>query len=106
MTKRKLKGVNVNRLPKNKKDKMEKTLAKMDKIREDDNILLRDLLQTKLKFAVAERAKGLQAIEIHRNKIDLLKEQVLKLEGAIITIQGILNASTKKEELNGDKSNN
>jgi len=105
MTKRKLKGINSKRIPKYKKEKMKKTLIKMDKTRENDNILLRDLLQSKLKFAIAEREKGIKLIEVYQQKITQTKQQILKLEGAIITIQGTFNASKKKDEEISDKSN-
>lgn len=89
--KRKLKGVNSKRIPKHKKEKMEKTLAKMDEIREKDNALLRNILEDRLKFAIAEREKGLKTIES-------IKQKILQLEGAIITIRGILNPPKEKED--------
>jgi len=89
--KRKLKGVNSKRIPKHKKEKMEKTLSKMDKTREKDNALLRDLLEDRLKFAIAEREKGLKTIES-------IERKILQLEGAIITIRGILTPPIKKED--------
>jgi len=106
MSKRKLKGKNSKRISTEKKKKMDKTLEKMSKVREKDNIILRDVLQAKLKYVLAEREKGIELVKNLKEKIKITENQILKLEGAIITIQGVFTITKQKEEKPNDKSNN
>lgn len=101
----KLKGEVVKKIPKEKKEKMEKTLERMNKVREEDSMFLRDKLNEKLKWLEEQRQKGTEAIK----KIDLqqqtllqqkqsLTTQILKIDGAILTLKDILNTEKPKEE--------
>ena len=103
--KRKLKGKLVEKISEKKKAKMKATLAKMDKTRENDNKLLRESLEEKLKWAQEEVKKGQQVIDIQekiieesRNKINTIKISLLRLDGAITAIKQLLNEEEKKEE--------
>lgn len=98
MAKRKLKGRNSKRIPQHKKEKMEKTLETMGKNREADNVVLRDLLVNKLKWAIAEKEKGAKVIESHSIVIERTKRIMLKLEGIIMAFDEILNPPEKKEK--------
>lgn len=98
MVKRKLKGVNAKRIPKHKKDKMKKTLDIMSKNRDEDNRILRDVLNAKLKWAIAEKEKGIKAIEAHNKVIRNLEKQVITLEGIILGFKSVLTPPKKEEE--------
>lgn len=87
----KLKGKNVKKIPKAKKKKMEGTLEKMQKIREEDNRNLRDLIKVKLNWAIKEKTKGLQVIKATQH-------QVVKLEGVILLAEDLLKKPTENEK--------
>jgi hypothetical protein len=85
-----LKGTNAKKIPKKKKEKMEKTLKKMVKVRKDDSIHLREVLASKLKWALEEKIKAIQTIND-------LKAQLLKIEGAILCLNDILNPEPEEK---------
>ena len=85
----KLKGNVAKNLKKRDKNKKEKTLKRMQKVRDKDDKYLRDILKEKLVWATQERQKVLKYIEETKTK-------VLKLSGMIILINDVLNP--KKEE--------
>jgi len=87
---RKLKGTTVEKLPTDNKKKMKETLDRMDKIREDDNSNLRDLIKGKLAWAITEKQKGLSQLE-------KLKIQINRLEGIILFCQDILSPQPENE---------
>jgi len=91
MAKRKLKGVNAKRIPKHKKVKMKKTLNAMSKNRDEDNRILRDVINAKLKWAIAEKEKG-------TNAIARLEKQVIKLEGIILGYEDVLKPPQIEDE--------
>lgn len=86
-----LKGNNLKKIPKAKKEKMKATLKRMTKIREKDNRNLRDLINIKLTWAINEKQKGL-------NQLENLKVQIYKLEGIILGMKDLLEP--KKENKN------
>lgn len=101
----KLKGEVVKKIPKVKKAKMKKTLKKMKNTREEDSMFLRDVVTEKLKWLEDQRKKGAEAIK----KLDLqqqaiiqqkqsLTTQILKIDGAILTLKDILEAKKPKEK--------
>ena len=94
---RKLKGKNVARLKKDTKKKMEKTLKRMDKIREKDSIRLRTAIESKIKLHQTDIIKADDFIDTSSKKIESIKVMKLKLEGAVISLQEILNNATKTE---------
>lgn len=85
----KLKGKFAKKLTKEDRKKKEKTLKRMQEVRDKDDQHLREILKNKLVWATAERQKGL-------NLMEETKVKVLKLSGMIILINDILNP--KKEE--------
>ena len=93
----KLKGKNSERIPKSKKIKMEKTLSKMQKIRKEDSIHLREIIKEKLKWAIAEKEKAIKMITANQENINKLKAQLLQLEGGIIALNDILNPEKEVE---------
>jgi hypothetical protein len=89
--KSKLKGKNAARLKKEDKAIKEKTLKRMDKIRNDDSIRLRHKIQEQLSKHKAEVLKADNFIKEQSQKIESIKVAKLRLEGAIISLQEILN---------------
>jgi len=71
--------------------KQKATLKRMKKNRQIDSNNLRNLIEQKQKWAVAERVKGLRQIEA-------LKAQVLKLEGIILFIKDLLEPEEKENK--------
>jgi len=89
----KLKGKNSNKI---KSEKVKKTLERMETVRKEDNLNLRKVLNDKLEWAIEEKKKGLASVEMLVIKINELKIQCIKLDGAIVAMQDILKI--KKEE--------
>lgn len=87
----KLKGNNTKRIPKSKKIKMQKTLDRMAKTRENDTKNLRTAIEAKLKWAEMEKVKGLKIIENIRN-------QVIKLSGSIAVLKELLEGQKEKKK--------
>jgi len=86
----KLKGWYTKFLSKEQKIKMKKTLKRMEKVRKEDNMWLRNIIEQKIKIYNEEKEKGLKLINALKTKIEDLEKQVLKLEGAITALQEIL----------------
>lgn len=91
MTKKlKLKGRNAARIKPKKKVKMQKTLNKMQKVRKEDSLNLRDIAEGKLKWAIEERERGLSA----NKKIQI---QIHKLDGIITVLEEILGKNIEEK---------
>ncbi len=86
----KLKGKNSERLSLEQKDKMQVTLDKMTERRETDSIALREILAKKLVDLNNELIKGQTLIKDHLKRIDDLKIQVHRIEGAIALINELI----------------
>ena len=86
--KTKIRGKLYATMKKKAKTKTEKTIAKMQKVREIDSCNLRDVLNDKLKWAVTEKQKALKQIE-------QLKIQAHRLDGVILLMKDL---STEKNE--------
>jgi hypothetical protein len=93
----KLKGNASKKLKPKQKVKMEKTLEKMQKVRKDDSIHLREIIKDKLEWAKQERTKAIQTINKHQETINDLKAQLLKIEGAILCLNDILNPEPEEK---------
>lgn len=101
MARRKLKGKNSENIKDEKKVKMEKTLERMDKVRENDNENLRDSITQRLKWINEQKTKGLELIEKYKKEIEMLKVKIYKLQGAEVTLMEILKP---EKENNSDNS--
>ena len=97
MKKLKLKGRNSKRLKPKQKERMQKTLNVMQKNRIEDSHYIRDLINKKLEWAIAEREKGTKAIEPLQNQIKRIITQMNKLDGAILVLNELLSPKEKKE---------
>lgn len=86
-----LKGVSVNKIKQDKKEKMQSTLARMNKVRSDDNVYLRDLLEAKKKNLYLEQSKA-------QEQVERLEKLLLRLRGAILIIEEVLNQTKPKEQ--------
>ena len=71
------------------KEKQVETLDKMKENRYQDMVFLRDIINKKLVWALAEHKKGLENIEE-------IKKQVTRLEGVILILKELAN---KKSEV-------
>jgi len=78
-----LKGEVVKKLKPEKKKKMEETLKRMEKIRDDDAKKLRYTIKEKLDWAIEEQKKGIKNIQ--ENQV-----QVQRLQGIIIVLTELL----------------
>ena len=79
----KLKGKNIKRLKPNQRAKMEKTLKSMEENRKKDSRNLRDIIESKLKWAKQEKQKGI-------NLIKTTQIQIYKLDGIILAFEDLL----------------
>lgn len=92
---RKLKGKATEKLKSDKKEKMEKTLKRMDVVREIDNVNIRDLITKKLSEYAKEREKADQYIIKFKGQVQQLEAQKLKIDGALISLNEVLKESSK-----------
>jgi len=85
------------------KEKQAKTLSNMKKNREIDSNCLRDLITKKLKWSETEKEKGLETIKVYQdkiknfqNQIEIVKKQILRIEGMQIFIKQLLKEKEEK----------
>ena len=97
---RELKGTNSKKLKGKKKDKMVKTLKRMDKNREDDNTRLRHKLQEQISKHKADVVKADNFIKESNQKLYSFRISKFKIEGAIISLQEILSNETEPDSNN------
>jgi len=69
-----LKGSMLDRLPPEKRAKMERTLQRMDDTRRKDDMRIREIVEAKKQWAEKERQKGLDIID----QIEKRKEERVK----------------------------
>ena len=77
--------------------KQEETVEGMKERRAKDCTNLREDIESKLKWANLEKAKGLATIEKQIAQIKENKDTLLKLEGAILVLTQLLEAKQKEE---------
>lgn len=95
MAKRKLKGKNVGKLKPEQKEKLEKTLKRMDEAREQDSKRLRDLIKEKIETHKKEVQIANTYIDTTNKKIREVIEVKLRNEGAILSLGEILKNASK-----------
>jgi len=86
----KLKGKNSENLKVEQKQKMQVTLDNMTERREKDSVALREILAQKLIDLNNELLKGQNLVKDHQKRIEELKIQVNRIEGAIALINDLL----------------
>ena len=92
-----LKGQNVSRQKPKQKKKMKATLKVMQENREKDARNLRDIAESKLKWAIDEREKRIINIQKLSENIKQLQLQVVKLDGIILAYEELLGKKENKE---------
>jgi len=85
-----LKGKVLERLSPEKREKMERTLKRMEDSRRKDDMKLRELINNKREWAVSERQKGFDIIKKYDEQIAQIEEEKNKVKGQIKTIDGCL----------------
>lgn len=90
----KLKGKNSKKIPVSKKEKMEKTLKRMEDARKKDTNNLRVQINVKKKYLVEQKEKAIKAIDMYKEKIIELEEMGLKIEGALVTLRELVPDDT------------
>lgn len=99
----KLKGILAEKFMRKNKEKKEKTLERMEKVRTEDNKNLRDTMTQKITWAKEEIQKGQNGILRHKENIRLIEIQIQRLQGMIIGFEEVLNP---KEEPQDDNNKN
>jgi len=99
-----LKGSMLDRLPPEKRAKMERTLQRMDDIRRKDDMRIREIVEAKKQWAEKEREKGLNIIDqLEKRKEELTKQQedirlqLIKVEGCVLALTDVLNEAIRVE---------
>ena len=99
-----LKGSMLDRLPPEKRAKMERTLKRMDETRRKDEMRIREIVEAKKQWSENEKQKGLSIIDqLEKRKEEIIKQQddirlqLIKIEGCILALSDVLNESAKVE---------
>jgi len=97
-----LKGRMVEKLPEKKREKMERTLRRMEKVRRIDDMRLRELINAKRAWVDKEKEKGFNIIKQLNQQIEKIKiqqqairEQILKLDGCALVLDDLIEESKK-----------
>lgn len=103
-----LKGAMLDRLPPEKRAKMERTLQRMEDSRRTDDMRLREIVEVKKQWAEKERQKGLDIIDqLEKKKEEIIKDlttkqeeiklQLIKIDGCILALTDVLNEAEKAQ---------
>lgn len=84
----KLKGRNVDRIPPEKRARMERTLKRMDDVRRIDDMRLRALINSKREWVDTERQKGFDVIEKYDAQIEQIRVQQEDIRKQLLTLDG------------------
>ena len=87
---RKLKGKNVAKLKPEQKAKMEKTLERMDKVREEDTVRLRK----KVEANIAAYEDRLKKVDAYIKDAEIKK---MRIEGALFSLKELLTNATENK---------
>ena len=94
---KKLRGKNYKRMNKKQKEKTKKTFERMEKIREKDNIRLRQEIKDKLEWAKEQQKINTEAIAKWNKNIQIYTGELLKIKGIILVLTQLLEDQNKKE---------
>ena len=101
----KLKGRNIDRIPPEKRVKMERTLKRMELTRRNDEMRLRELIRAKREWTIKENQKGLDVIKQFDNQIEQIEKQkedirmqLVKLDGCLLVLDDLIDESAKLEK--------
>lgn len=122
-----LKGSMLDKLSPHKREKMENTLKRMGEVRRNDDMRLRDIIESKKGWAINERKTGFDVIDnldsqieglqtvldekIEELKLAMGKEveeikerqekvrvQVIRLDGVLLVLNDLISESAKQDE--------
>jgi hypothetical protein len=93
-----LKGKMLDRLSPEKRERMERTLRRMEDVRRNDDMRVRELIVAKKDWAEKERQKGFGLIDKLEEQIEDLKKQIIKLDGCLLVLNDLDTDITKMDE--------
>ena len=100
-----LKGQVLERLSPEKRERMERTLKRMEDVRRNDDMRLRNVVNAKKDWADKERKHGYEVIdaldkqvESIRQKQEDVKKQILKLDGILLVLDELIVESDRMAE--------
>ncbi len=100
----KLKGKSAERLRPDQRARMERTLKRMEEVRRNDDMRLRDLITRKREWTIKERQKGFDIIDnLEKQKEKLteqqndIRQQIVKLDGCLLVLDDLIEESKKME---------
>lgn len=95
----------LDRLPPEKRERMERTLKRMEDVRRNDDMRLRHIVKAKRDWAEKERKHGYEVIDTLDNQIEAIKQkqedvkkQILKLDGILLVLDELMTESAKMVE--------
>lgn len=98
----KIKGINADKLKPEVKERMEKTLRRMEKTREVREMQLQDKINEKLLWLKDQEKLGQETIQKLTKQIEGIQTQVHRIQGAIVVLND-LNKPEEKEEVPTEK---
>jgi hypothetical protein len=104
-----LKGSALDRLPPEKRARMEKTLERMESIRRNDDMRVKDIVLAKRDWAEKEKQKGLDLIDqLEKRKEEVIKEltkrqddirqQLITVDGCLLALNDVLFEADRMEK--------
>ena len=91
-------GKNYERSKGKRRAKIDKTVKKMNKTRQKDDIRLRKNIKEKLEWAISEKKKAEETIANWNKNIQINSREILKLTGIILVLSQLLEESNIKKE--------
>ena len=93
-----LKGQLLERLSPEKRERMERTLRRMESVRRNDDMRVRELIVAKKDWAEKERQKGFDVIAKLKEQIEDVKKQIIKLDGCLLVLDDLDTDIKKMDE--------
>lgn len=84
-----LKGKMLDRLPPEKRERMERTLQRMEDVRRNDDMRVRELILAKRDWAEKEKQKGFDVIAKLEEQVEDIKKQLIKLDGCLLVLDDL-----------------
>ena len=84
-----LKGKMLDRLPPEKRERMERTLQRMEDVRRNDDMRVRELIIAKKDWAEKEKQKGFDVIDKLEEQIETIRQQLIKLDGCLLVLNDL-----------------
>jgi len=93
-----LKGKMLDRLPPEKRERMERTLRRMEDVRRNDDMRVRELILAKKDWAEKEKQRGSDVIKNLEEQIEIVKQQLIKLDGCLLVLNDLDIDISKMDE--------